>query len=215
MKRCGEWKVIMKARIERKGYAESPNNLLLAAYHFLGDSQSRFSAFRNSAIAEHTFDLRMQQNCVPDKNDCHVCLCEHQVGESQIQETGSDLFLGLLVFMENCSSDFPRNWCLCSTHFWGKSILTKKNQKSALGTILRALWYAPLVVNGLGFGNEMILVSEEPPRYKFLSGMLRASSPHPINPYRALARVDTSRFLFFLFSAYSLKNSRILALLVL
>jgi hypothetical protein len=108
----------------------------------LGDSRSRFSAFRNSAIAEHTFDLHMQHNRVPDRNDCCVCLCEHQVGKSQIQETGSDLFLELLVFMENCSLDFPRNWCLWYA-FLGK-IDSHKKKKSALGTILRALWCTPL-----------------------------------------------------------------------
>jgi hypothetical protein len=111
----------------------------------LGDSQSRFCAFRNSAIAEHTFDLRMRQNCIPDRNDCCVCLCEHQVGKNQIQETGSDLFLGLLVFMENRYPDFPRNWCLWYA-FLGKIDSHKKNQKSALGTILRALWYTTLLV---------------------------------------------------------------------
>jgi hypothetical protein len=113
----------------------------------LGDSQSGFSAFRNSAIAEHTFDLCMQQNCVPDRNDCHVCLCEHQVGENQIQETGSDLFLGSLVFMENRSSDFPRNWCLWYV-FLGK-INSHKNKKSKIcpgnnseGPMVRTLSHA-------------------------------------------------------------------------
>jgi hypothetical protein len=115
----------------------------LACCLSLGDSQSRFSAFGNSAIAEHSFDLHMQQNHVPDRNYCCVCLCEHQVGKNQIQEAGSDLFLGLLVSMENCSLDFPRNWCLWHA-FLGKIDSHKKNQKSALGTILRALWYAPL-----------------------------------------------------------------------
>jgi hypothetical protein len=70
----------------------------------------------------------MQQNCVPDRNDCCVCLCEHQLGKNQIQETGSDLFLGLLVVMENHSLT-PRispETGAHGTRFWGKSILTKK-----------------------------------------------------------------------------------------
>jgi hypothetical protein len=68
------------------------------------------------------------ENHVPDRSDCRVCLCEHQVGEDQIQETGSDLFLGLLVFMENHSLDFPRNWCLWYA-FLGKIDSDKKKSK--------------------------------------------------------------------------------------
>jgi hypothetical protein len=77
--------------------------------------KSGFFPFSNSAIAEHSFDLRMQQNHIPDRNDWRVGLCEHQVRENQIQETGSDLFLGSLLFMENCSLGFPRNWWLWYT----------------------------------------------------------------------------------------------------
>jgi hypothetical protein len=98
----------------------------------LGDSRSGFSAFRNSAIARYPFDLRMRQNRVPDRDDCCVCLCEHQVGENHIQETGSDLFLGSLVFMENHSLDVPRNWCLWYA-FLGKINSHKKKSKICPG----------------------------------------------------------------------------------
>jgi hypothetical protein len=50
------------------------------------------------------------------------------VGKNQIQETGSDLFPVLLVFMENLSLDFRRNWCLWYA-FLGKINSQKKKSK--------------------------------------------------------------------------------------
>jgi hypothetical protein len=39
---------------------------------------------KKEQFQEHSFDLHMQQNQLPDKYDGHVCLCEHKVGKKRL-----------------------------------------------------------------------------------------------------------------------------------